>query len=884
VSIFAAAVTAALLPRPAAAQSVWTDIAGGNWNVSDNWVGGTIPVPGATTALIFGDPTTQAATYTATNNIANPFNLNALTVNNTAGTVTIAGDPLTFTGTNPTITVSGAGGMVVSSAVTLAATTTVAGAGTGGFTFSGAAAGGANNLVKTSSGQLTLAAGGTMNQLSVQGGTAFATGGTLALTNPNNADNSSSGLQLGAAAGQTGNFTASGGAVVNVTENIYVGDAVGSTGTLTVTGAGTVMNNTSATSGRFGVGNGGTGTLNVTNGGTVNTNQLFAARLAGGTGTVLVDGTGSVLHTIAQLSFGTAGLGTMTVQNGGSARADSSVFIGRAVGAGINGVVTVTGAGSNLTAGITGTAGLISVGTAGPGTLNVENGGAAVTNSVFSIGTNAGGAGQVTVTGTGSTITAAGALEVGSLGSGTLTADNGATVTVGAAATPAALAAITVGDAGSGTMNVRNGAVVSLGSTTTGGGQFALGAVGPSTGTVNIQTAGRVNVFGSAFVGVNTGEAGTLTVDGPGSTFSVTEPNATAFAFLVLSGGGQAGGGTTNVAVTGGGTLTVEVLNAGQNPGGMTTITVGSTTPGSTSNLNALAAQFGGAGANVGGAVNLTVGPGGAVTVDDFASVYGGATLAVAGGALTVGALFDGTATSVGAINLTAGRLTIDSDVTNGSYAGTISGAGNLVKAGAATQTLAGDHTYAGGTTISGGTLLVTNTSGFALGSGPVNVQAGGTLGGTGLIGGPVTVAGGVSPGTSVGTLRVDAMTWQGGGRYDFEFAGATGDLVSGTGNLNLSSLTSGSRFAISIASFDAALTTPQTYTIASFAGGITGFDPTAGNPQFQFSGFFVPGSASVAVVGNNLQLTFTPVPEPAHLLLFAGAGLAVRWWRRRTA
>src|SRR5262245_61644286 len=71
----------------APAQSTWNNAAGGNWSVAGNWQAGTAPVSSATTAVIFGSPATQTATYTATNDIANPFQLNALTINNTAGTV-----------------------------------------------------------------------------------------------------------------------------------------------------------------------------------------------------------------------------------------------------------------------------------------------------------------------------------------------------------------------------------------------------------------------------------------------------------------------------------------------------------------------------------------------------------------------------------------------------------------------------------------------------------------------------------------------------------------------------------------------------------------------------------------------------------------------------
>src|SRR5262245_43987377 len=158
--LLAAGLVILFLVGPAArAQSVWNNPAGGNWSIGGNWQGGTAPTSGLTTALVFGSPVTQAATYTATNDIANPFQLNALTINNTAGTVTLAGSALNFAGTNPTITVGDAGNLTLSPAGTLSATTTLAGPSSGGFTFGGAVTGGTNNLVKNSAGTLTFAAG-----------------------------------------------------------------------------------------------------------------------------------------------------------------------------------------------------------------------------------------------------------------------------------------------------------------------------------------------------------------------------------------------------------------------------------------------------------------------------------------------------------------------------------------------------------------------------------------------------------------------------------------------------------------------------------------------------------------------------------------------------
>jgi autotransporter-associated beta strand protein len=218
-------------------------------------------------------------------------------------------------------------------------------------------------------------------------------------------------------------------------------------------------------------------------------------------------------------------------------------------------------------------------------------------------------------------------------------------------------------------------------------------------------------------------------------------------------------------------------------------------------------------------------------------------------------------------------------------------------------QTLAGANTYTGPTTVSAGTLKLTGSGSIAgsalitVGSGALldvtgvtggaNFANGGfalaggqTLGGDGTVSGPVTVRSGsaVGPGSGVGTLSVGGMAWQGGGRYDFEFAGGSGDLLSGTGVLDLTALSGSNRFTVNIAS--AGPPQPQTFTIATFAGGISGFDPSG----FAFTGPF-GGSPSISLSGNSLVLSFTPAPEPAQALLLcaavAAAAAAVRQQRR---
>jgi autotransporter-associated beta strand protein len=237
-------------------------------------------------------------------------------------------------------------------------------------------------------------------------------------------------------------------------------------------------------------------------------------------------------------------------------------------------------------------------------------------------------------------------------------------------------------------------------------------------------------------------------------------------------------------------------------------------------------------------------------------------------------------------------------------------GATSLGKTGAGTWNMTGANTYTGGTTVSGGTLRVGNASGTsATGTGAVNVTgtgavgSGGTLGGNGFITGTVTISsataanqgGTIAPGNSIGTITVGNMVWQPNGTYVVEHdpnssatPGTTNDLISSPGTLDLSGLVGGP-FTISLVPTVPGPTpsVQQAYTIVNAAGGIilpAGQNPSNLNNLFNFTGAF--NSAPVASLnGNALQLTFTPVPEPAFVLLGCGAVAgAAGWWKRRRA
>jgi autotransporter-associated beta strand protein len=260
------------------------------------------------------------------------------------------------------------------------------------------------------------------------------------------------------------------------------------------------------------------------------------------------------------------------------------------------------------------------------------------------------------------------------------------------------------------------------------------------------------------------------------------------------------------------------------------------------------------------------------------------------------------------------------------------------------TVTFTAANTYSGTTTVSGGRLLVSNTSGSATGSSAVTVSGStgagnGTLGGNGSIAGAVTVtsasataAGVLSPGTSLGQLTVGtgvtagntAMTWKSGGAfaggaYVFEhkvdsaqFVGGPTTPTPGTdndnvrttggGTLDLSLLSSATPFTVNLAPvgpFPAAPPTqPVAYTAATFGtinlpAGLPAGSGTLANgvatwtdasSLFTFTGSFA-STPIAAVNGGVLYFQFTPVPEPAFVLLACSglAGLAA-WRRKRRA
>jgi autotransporter-associated beta strand protein len=146
------------------------------------------------------------------------------------------------------------------------------------------------------------------------------------------------------------------------------------------------------------------------------------------------------------------------------------------------------------------------------------------------------------------------------------------------------------------------------------------------------------------------------------------------------------------------------------------------------------------------------VGVAGSLPSTTNVTIASGASLDLNGLTQQIGALA-GPAGS--AVTLGAGSLTVNS-AANSAFGGTISGnGGSLVKSGAGTLTITGANSFSGGTTINGGRLVVNNTTGSGVGSGPTVVGPDGVLAGVGRVSGNVTNNGAVDPGLDADGLAV---------------------------------------------------------------------------------------------------------------------------------
>ncbi len=633
------------------------------------------------------------------------------------------------------------------------------------------------NFVGTSSGSLEVLAGG---------------------------DATFAGLLLGGAG--VGKLRIEGGGTVAVGE-VSAGSRVRGQGELVVSGAGSSLSST----GRIWIATTFFGTANVRieDGGTLTSPNSRIGLVDRSTGTVIVDGTGSIWKG-GSLVVGDSGTGSVTVRNGGRVVAD--LLVGNVRTGPLDGMffgtgdVTVTGTGSSLSA----TNSLL-VGPLGTGTLSVLDGAIVESASHVLAGSSSVNnnpyvsQGTINVDGAGSTLISTGMTMIGKRGHGTLQITNGGKVQnteQGIVGGSRASSALVDGPNSSwenqtelfvdnGTLDVRNGGTVTSADvriSTLGAGAVATVAGQDSTwansGTFQIGAAGELVVE----------QGGSVTSD---SGFLVgmplrDEPTAVvkdAGSLLAFDNGLSiaANGEPSTVSLRDGATLRVGSTGEGTISLGITDFSLGT----------------------------LLLGAGGEIGALDAGEIRG----EVGGGQIVVNhdrPLFDL-------------QPSLNENV-------------SLVLVGPGTTRMSGQHNYSGQTNIAAGTLVF---EGEQAGSGAVVIASGATLRAVGRINGNVDVMGSLDVGPDVGTLIADRDV------SFAEFAGAQFKLRGTTAGSEFDQLTIGGS--------------------AMLGGELLVVAPT--------SDFFALGQQyPIIEVGNERTGIFRDLPENAIVGTFGGLDLRITY------
>jgi autotransporter-associated beta strand protein len=184
-------------------------------------------------------------------------------------------------------------------------------------------------------------------------------------------------------------------------------------------------------------------------------------------------------------------------------------------------------------------------------------------------------------------------------------------------------------------------------------------------------------------------------------------------------------------------------------------------------------------------------------------------------------------------------------------YSGIISDTGRVQQNGGGSLTLSGVNTYTGATNVNAGTLSV---NGSIASSSLTTVNAGGTLGGNGIVGNTTINGGALAPGNSIGTLTVQGnLVFTAAASYMVEVSPANADRTNVTGTATLGGATVK-------ASFAPGTYVSKQYTIINAAGGVSGafnaFTTTDLPANFKSNLSYDSNNAYL-----NLALNFIPPP-----------------------
>jgi len=254
----------------------------------------------------------------------------------------------------------------------------------------------------------------------------------------------------------------------------------------------------------------------------------------------------------------------------------------------------------------------------------------------------------------------------------------------------------------------------------------------------------------------------------------------------------------------------------------------------------------------------------GTLTLTGNNTYPGGTVISNTAGALIVGA--GGTSGSIGTGPVTDDGVLVFNRSDDITFGGVISGSGSIVKKAAGTLTLTGTNNITGSLTVSNGALFMNNEN-FAVSTAVI----GGTLGGTGVFYGPITLDAGttLSPGASasaVGTLTALSDLTIGGNVavHVNKSLAQSNDLVVVTGTLsktgsgtltvvNLGPIVSvGDKFIL----FSQPVANGAALTVTG--GSATWVNNLALDGSITVATVTAPPTLNVAHTGNNLQFSWT--------------------------
>ena len=350
---------------------------------------------------------------------------------------------------------------------------------------------------------------------------------------------------------------------------------------------------------------------------------------------------------------------------------------------------------------------------------------------------------------------------------------------------------LTVGSQGVGVLTINTGEL-SGDSLTIGDQAGSSGTVTVNGGTTDLSGALYVAAHGVGVLSLNAGQVNSdyLIAVGSGNSAvgTLTMAGGTLTTLGANSLGCYIGNASSGILQMSGGRADFRGLLVGIHQGGVSGTGTVTVTGGTVAVRENLWLGYG-----IGSAGTLNVLDTGVVTVG---SGTGAITLAFTGSDST-GLLNIGTGAAAG--TLLAGKVegARSSATVNFNHTGTTSflpaltGTMNVNKLGGGTTILSGTNTYTGVTNVAAGRLSVNGV----LGTTPVAVLAAAELGGSGSIGGPVSIASGgtLSPGNSIASLATGTTTFAAAATFAYEVdstnlnaLGTAADLLVVTGNLSL--------------------------------------------------------------------------------------------------